>query len=158
MIITRTDTGAAIAKLDALKERLRATARNAVEDGGNRLLSAVREKLSGDVLNSRSGALLRSLRMEIAGNTDGFSACVFSDGSVPYARIQEYGGRLNIPAIAPVHARALAFAWNGRLVFANHTAAHVVDIPERSYMRTSLAELADTFADDLQHGIAEATA
>jgi hypothetical protein len=75
---------------------------------------------------------------------------------VPYARIQEYGGRLDIPAIAPVQAKALAFAYGGRLVLAINAAAHSVVIPERSYMRSSLDEFSSTFANDIGNAVADA--
>ncbi|HTT84962.1 MAG TPA: HK97 gp10 family phage protein [Rhizomicrobium sp.] len=154
MISVKVDTAPAIARLDETKLRLRAAARNAVESGANRLLSLVQEKLSGEVLNSRSSALLRSIRVETAEDTDGIAVRVLSDGSVPYARIQEYGGRVNIPALEPIRAKALAFGYGGKLVFAKSTAAHVVDIPERSYMRLSLAEFARAFSDEMREAIA----
>lgn len=140
------DTSPAVAKIEALKERLRAGIGEAIESAAARLLALVRAKLSGEVLNARSGALRDSIRSE----TDGLSARVFSDGTVAYARVQEYGGRIDIPEIAPKNARALSFPYGGRLVFAARTAAHVVTIPERSYLRSSLAEFAPVFMEDLR--------
>jgi phage gpG-like protein len=156
MLSANIDPAPAIAKLDVMKQRLRAGVRGGVKNGAGRLLSLVQAKLSGEVLQARSGALLRSIHVETNENADGFGARVFSDGSVPYARIQEYGGRVNIPALAPVNAKALAFAWGGRMVFAKSVAAHVVDLPERSYMRYSLAEFADTFTGDIRQTVADA--
>ncbi|HEX4079584.1 MAG TPA: hypothetical protein VHX61_12015 [Rhizomicrobium sp.] len=156
MITTRIDPTPAIAKLEVMKRRLRAGVRAEVENGAARLLSRVQAKLSGEVLEARSGALLRSIQAETNEDEDGFGAQVFSDGSVPYARIQEYGGRVNIPALTPVHAKALAFAYGGRMVFAKSAAAHVVDIPERSYMRSSLAEFADAFTADIRRIVSDA--
>lgn len=156
MIAVDYDTEPAIAKLDALKERLRVSAGGCIENGANKLLSIIQNKLSGEVLNSRSGALLRSIGVEKTENPEGIGARLFSDGSVPYARIQEYGGRVNILAVAPVHAKALAFAWGGRLIFARSVAAHVVDIPERSYMRSSLDEFAPAFVDYVRGTIGDA--
>jgi phage gpG-like protein len=156
MITAQIDPTPAIAKLDETKQRLRANVRGAVEDGAAQLYSRVQGKLSGEVLNAGSGALSRSIRSEIAEDTDGIVARIFSDGSVPYARIQEYGGRINIPAIGPVQAKVLAFADGGRKVFAHKTVAHIVDIPERSYMRSALDEFAAAFADDVRNTVMDA--
>jgi hypothetical protein len=158
MITVDFDTAPAVEKLDALKERLRAAVRSCIGNGAGRLLSIIQGKLSGGVLNSRSGALLNSIRAETVEDTHRIDARVFCDGLVPYARIQEYGGRLNIPAIAAVHAKALAFSYGGRLVFAKTVAAHCVVIPERSYMRSSLDEFSSAFANDIANTVADALA
>jgi hypothetical protein len=158
MITIEVGTAPAIAKLDVLAQSLRSATRNAIENGGNQLLSIVQGKLSGEVLNARSGALLHSIRALTSEAANSVETRVFCDGSVPYARVQEYGGRLNIPAVVPVRAKALAFAYEGRLVFATSTAAHVVDIPERSYMRASLDEFEATFAQSIHQSVADALA
>jgi hypothetical protein len=158
MITVNSDIAPALAQFDAQRDRLRLAARSSVTNGANRLLVLVQDKLSGDVLNSRSGKLLRSIRAEVSDDAEVISARVFSDGSVPYAQIQEYGGRVSIPAVSAVIAKAMAFAYEGRLVFARSVAAHVVDIPERSYMRSSLDEFAWTFVDEINAAVAGATA
>jgi phage gpG-like protein len=110
----------------------------------------VQRKLSGEVLAARSGALRRSIRAEVADDWRGVQARVFSDGGVPYARIQEYGGRIALPAIAAADAKALAFVYEGRLVFAKRAAAHVATIPERSFLRASLAEFAPALSESFR--------
>ncbi|MGH6889799.1 MAG: hypothetical protein ACREHF_11500 [Rhizomicrobium sp.] len=145
MITAAVDAATAVAKLEGLQARLRAGVGEAVEGAAAGLLALVQTKLSGAVLQARSGALRDSVRAET--DADGTGARVFSDGSVPYARIHEYGGRINVPEIAPDEAKALAFAYGGRMVFAKHAAAHVVTIPERSYLRSALAEFAPAFLD-----------
>ena len=150
MISARVDPTAAIARLGALADSLRSGVRALVGDGAARLYALVEAKLSGEVLHARSGALARSIRIETNEDADGIGARVFGDGSVPYARIQEFGGRIAVPEIAAVNAKALAFVYGGRMQFARHTAAHVVDIPERSYMRSSLAEFENGFVDDVR--------
>ncbi len=74
-----------------------------------RLLDKVQANLSGDVLQSRTGALEASVIAELAADADGLTATVASTG-VPYAAIQEYGGTTAPHDIVPVKARALAFA------------------------------------------------
>ena len=51
------------------------------------------EKLAGEVLNSRSGALAASIAAEISGDGEDVAATVGSFGDVKYAAIQEYGGK-----------------------------------------------------------------
>jgi hypothetical protein len=156
MIRIETDTAPAIAKLAALRTNLHASTQACIANGAAVLLSIVQGKLSGSVLNSRSGALLHSIHTEIVEADDEIGARVFSDGSVPYAHVQEYGGRLNIPAMVPVNGEALAFVYQGRLMFARSTAAHVIDIPARSYMRSSLDEFAPAFVDNVHNAVANA--
>ena len=102
------------------------------------------------MLRPKSGALRASIRAEVGEDAGGFAARVWSGGSLSYARIQEYGGRIDILAIVPKTAGALAFAYGGRMVFAKRARAHVAQMPERSYMRTSLAEFAPLFADGIR--------
>jgi len=156
MITAQIDPAPAIAKLGAMKQRLRADVGAGVDNGAARLLSRVQAKLSGKVLQAPSGVLLRSIQVETDEDEDGFGARVFSDGSAPYARIQEYGGRVNIPALTPVHAKALAFVYGGKMVFAKSVSAHVVDLSERSYMRSSLAEFADGLSGEIRQIVADA--
>lgn len=144
------DAAEAIAELGALKERVRNGVRAAVSDGAARLLSLVQAKLSGEVLQPRSGALLRSIRTETTENADDIAARVFSDGTVAYARIQEYGGRIALPEIVPRAAKVLVFPYGGRMIFVRRAAAHSIDIPERSYLRASLDEFESRFLDDIR--------
>lgn len=153
-VLTKIDATAAIAKLEALKQRLRARVRQVVEDGASELQARVQTKLSGEVLQARSGALGDSIKTEVVEDADSIGARVSSD--VPYARIHEYGGRINVPKIAARNAKVLAFEYGGRMVFAKRTAAHVVTMPERSFMRSALAEFAPLLLDDIRKVTAEA--
>lgn len=145
----------AVESLEAWRGDLRARVRETFAAGADALLGLVRTNLSGAVLRSKTGALRDSVRAELSEDASGFAARVWSDGSVPYARIQEYGGRIAIPETLPSHAKALAFVYGGRMVFARRVQAHIVDVPERSYMRTSLAEFAPAFLDDVRKVAAE---
>lgn len=152
------DTSSVAAKLAALPDKVRAGVRQAVQAGALRLLSKVQQKVSGDVLQVRSGALLNSLRETgLLDSGDRISGGITTDAALKYARIQEYGGKIDVPEIAPVNAHALAFEYAGRVVFAMKTAAHVVEIPERSYMRSSLDEVAPAILDDIRKVIVEAS-
>ncbi len=62
---------------------------------------------------------------------------------MPYAAIYEYGGQTAPHEIRPVNARALHFMAGGGDVFAMVVHHPGSKIPQRSYMRSSLAELRD---------------
>lgn len=150
MISAKVDIRAAAEKLESWRSALHARVGESVVEGAKTLLDLVRAKVSGEVLHASSGALGVSLRAEVCEAADGFAARVWSDGSVAYARIQEYGGRIALPAIAARNAKALSFVYGGRMVFAKRVAAHVIDIPEHAYMRASLAEFAPVFLDGIR--------
>jgi len=151
-ITAKVDATCVVAKLDALPAKLREGVRAAVETGTRQLQASVQRKLSGEVLDPRSGRL----RASIAASVAGLEGSISSDA--PYARIQEFGGRINVPAVTPVQAMVLAFPYGGRLVFTARTAAHTVNIPERSYMRTSLAEIVPVFVAGIRKIVEEAAA
>jgi hypothetical protein len=156
MIAAQIDAARAIAKLAALPGAVRGGVRESMQAELLELLATVQAKLSGGVLNARTGNLCASIQAELGEDDTSIVARVFSDGSVPYARIQEYGGRIEVPEMTPVNAKALAFAWHGRMVFAKRTAAHTVTIPERSFVRSSLAEFTESFVDGIRKVAAEA--
>jgi hypothetical protein len=156
MISLAVNAASAISRLKAIPPTARAGLALAVQTGTRRLLSVVKDKLSGDVLNVRSGALRRSIvETGLVVGAGTVTDSVVSDGSVAYARIQEYGGRVNLPEIVPKSAKALAFEYGGRLVFARHAAAHVIEIPERSYLRASLDEQLDSLIHDIRKIVTE---
>lgn len=107
-------------------------------------------KVSGEVLKVRSGRLRRSIFQDVTADSEGTVGRVFTSPDVPYARIHEYGGRIQIPEIVPIRARALCFEVGGRIVFAKRVAPHVVEMPERPYMRPSLAEQTPKFEADME--------
>jgi phage gpG-like protein len=151
------DAGSAAAKLTALPDKVRVGVRQVVQAGALKLLAKAQQKVSGDVLQVRSGALLNSLRETgLSDSGDTLSDGVSTDAALKYAHIQEYGGRIEIPEIVPVNARALAFEYGGKVVFAMKTVAHVVEIPEHSFMRSSLAEIAPAILDDIRKVVASA--
>ncbi len=117
----------------------------------DQLLGLVRQKLSGEVLKSRTGALAASIGVEgpdIVGDT--VVTTVFSAGDLKYAAIQEYGGVTAPHQILPSRAKALAFLAGGEQVFARVVHHPGSRIPERSYLRASLAQMADQIEADMK--------
>ena len=114
------------------------------------------DKLSGQVLRIRTGALKASIAAEVTDQTDQVLVRVFSSGDVKYAAIQEYGGQTSPHDIVPDKAKVLAFFAHGGTVFAkrvHHPGSH---IPERSYLRSSLADMADQIVADFKDAAAAA--
>ena len=152
------DAAPAIEAVRLWRARFRQGLRDSFAAGAAVLLAIVRAKLSGEMLRPKSGALRASIRAAVAEDAAGLAARVWSDGSLPYARIQEYGGRIMVPDLAARNAKALAFVYGGKIAFATRVRAHAVELPERSYMRSSLADFAPAFADGIRKVTAEAGA
>lgn len=152
MLASKFDAAALAAKLNRAPEKIREGVARATEQGMQTLAERARENLSGEVLNEKTGRLKGS----IAASSSDMTGRVTADA--PYARIQEFGGRIQVPEIVAKAAKALAFEYEGKLVFAKHAAAHAVSIPERSYLRSALAESAQAFTDNVRKIVTESFA
>lgn len=123
----------------------------------DQLLTLVHAKLSGAVLQPRTGALAASIGVDgprIEG--DRVVTTLFSGGDLKYAAIQEYGGVTSPHDILPSRAKALAFLAGGAVVFArivHHPGSH---IPARSYLRSSLAEMAAQIDAEMKSAVLDA--
>jgi|SRR5579862_1393130 len=137
------------ATLDTLPDRLR----DALSDKANMLAAAlqakIQQKLSGGVLNQKSGALARSIVTTVDDASANVVVTVSTSGDIKYAAIQEFGGVIPPHEIVPNKARALAFVLGGKQAFASRVNLPAIAMPERSYMRSSLAEMADEISDGL---------
>jgi phage gpG-like protein len=101
------------------------------------------DKLSGAVLNTRSGALSESIVASVTADVDSVLASVGSEGDVKYAAIQEYGGKTSAHDILPVKGDVLAFVASDGQHFARRIEHPGSVIPERSYLRSSLEDMKD---------------
>jgi phage gpG-like protein len=157
LTVTLTGADKLGAKLDGLPAVVLAAIAARSASLADQLLGLVRQKLSGAVLKSRTGALAASIGVDgptITG--DVVVTTVFSGGDLKYAAIQEYGGVTSPHDILPSRAKALAFVTGGETVFArivHHPGSH---IPERSYLRSSLAEMADQIETEMRAAVIEA--
>lgn len=121
------------------------------------LRNRVLEKLSGEVLNVRSGRLRRSIQSRVEDADSNITGTVFQTADVPYGRIHEYGGTIHIPEVVPVKAKALRFSVGGKDIFAMRAKAHDVHIPERSFLRSSLKEQREEIIAGLKAAVTEGT-
>jgi phage gpG-like protein len=131
---------AEIGRLGALPQSLAARLAREVDRLAELLRDRVERNLSGQVLQRRSGRLAGSIAVAVERSGLGAGATVSSDA--PYAAIHEYGGTIPAREILPKSARALAFPWRGQQRFFKRVALPAATMPERSFMRSALAETA----------------
>lgn len=98
------------------------------------------DKLSGQVLNTASGKLKSSIYARVYTSKSKVTMSTGSRGDVPYAAIHEYGGHTAAHAIFPSKARVLRYMRDGSTMYALSVMHPGSDIPERSYMRSALAD------------------
>ena len=114
------------------------------------------EKLSGGVLQIRTGALKASISSDISIDGNQVNATVGSFGDVKYAAIQEYGGRTSAHEILPDKAQALAFVIGGVQRFARRVEHPGSTIPASGYLQSSLDEAHDEIVEELSSAVREA--
>lgn len=154
--MTMTGDRQVIARLQEMPDSLRQILRRRVWALTLKLQARVQRKLSGQVLNVVTGALRRSIQSDVREEATAVLGRVFSTGDVKYARIHEFGGRTRAHVIEPRKASALLFAMGGKNVFARRVNHPGSVMPERSFMRSSLAEMQDEIIRTLTDGIVEA--
>jgi phage gpG-like protein len=136
-----------------LQARLEAKAR----DLAAALAAKVRdEKLSGQALDAKSGALKASITADVVVDDGTVTATVGSAGDVKYAAIQEFGGRTSAHEILPDKAQALAFVVGGVLRFARRVEHPGSTLPARAYLSSSLEESRDEIVAVLADAATEA--
>jgi phage gpG-like protein len=146
----------ASAALADMPERVRAALSAKANALAAELEAKIQQKLAGTVLNARTGALAGSIIATIEDSSANVSVSIATSGDVKYAAIHEFGGTIPPHEIVPDKAKALAFAIGGKQVFAARVNLPAVTMPERSYMWSSLAEMADEIRDELAEAVVEA--
>ncbi|HVU44346.1 MAG TPA: hypothetical protein VHD86_25130 [Xanthobacteraceae bacterium] len=139
----------ATAALGAMPERIRAALVAKAGVLAAKLQAKIGQKLSGEVLQMKSGALAGSIGVTIEETSGGVAVRLATSADVKYAAIHEFGGVIPPHEIVPDKAKALAFLVGGKQAFAARVNLPAIAMPERSYMRTSLAEMADDIRDEL---------
>lgn len=88
---------------------------------------------SATLLHRVSGNLARSIQQEVRESATEIQGRVYSDGSVDYAAIHEYGGVINR--------------------YGRKVGDYQIRMPERSFMRSSLRENKDNIVAALQQAV-----
>jgi phage gpG-like protein len=152
-----TGTTEVIDRLGAVTPKVRAAAKSSLDMWATELAEYIRvEKLSGQVLNRVSGALRRSVYPDKRETADSVSGGARAGLDVPYAKIHEYGGLIPAHTVVVKNAQALCFSVGGIKRFAKSVQIPDVQMPERSYMRSSLREQAPEGIAELRAAVREA--
>jgi phage gpG-like protein len=97
------------------------------------------DKLSGQVLHNKTGTLRRSINQRVDEEGDTFVARVGTN--VKYAGIHEFGGTIPSHVVQAKNAQALRFAIGGDFIFRKSVVIPDVQMPERSFLRSALADI-----------------
>jgi len=151
--ITLTGDRELVARLGAMPAKVHDALLRKVSTLALKLEAKVKGKVSGDVLKVRSGALRRSIFQRVLDNPTSVIGKVASSGDVKYAAIHEFGGQTPAHDIVPVKAQALAFMAGGKMAFAKVVHHPGSKMPERSFLRTSLADMRDEITGGLKEAV-----
>lgn len=158
MFSIQVDDRAVRARLDAMPDRVRARLERAVYTLAEKLRShIVRDKLLGQVLNRRSGRLGQSIQQKVESTGTSITGTVYSAGDVKYAAIHEFGGHISAREIVARNAKSLAFVMGGKQVFAKRVQWPGATMPERSFMRSSLADMKEEIVQGMTLAVQEGT-
>jgi len=144
-----------VARLRRFAPNLREELRKAVTASAFNLQAhVVGQKLSGQVLKRKTGALAASIGFEVGEDAEGVQARVGTlKKAVVYARIHEYGGKTAAHVILPKHKKALAFG--GRVVKrVNHPGSKIT---EKKFLRGSLDDKKAEFFARIDAAVRKAT-
>jgi hypothetical protein len=113
------------------------------------------DKLSGQVLRSRTESLRSSIGLQVDQSGGAVTASVFTDSR--YAGVQEYGFtgtvsvRTSLRRISEAFGRPIAEKTISVRAYDRH-----MDLPERSFLRSALEDMAPAIGDEVEAALAEA--
>lgn len=146
-----------IERLALTTTKVRGAARTWLDGWATELAGYIRtDKLSGQVLHRRSGLLSGSVHPLVGDDPRGIIGGAGAGAGVPYARIHEFGGTIPAHEVVARNAKALAFTVDGVLRFAKRVQIPDVEMPERSYMRSSFDEKSPQGLEGLRAAVKEA--
>lgn len=145
-----------IERLDAMPASVAASLLRKVWELALKLKNYIqREKLSGQVLNRKTGRLMRSIDAKVEQTVKAIFGIVFQSSDVPYGAIHEFGGKTAPHVIMPKKAQVLAFNWKGANVFFRRVNHPGSTFPERSYMRSGLRDMSVEISMGLKTAVVE---
>ncbi len=111
------------------------------------------EKLTGQVLKVRTGTLRRSISHAVVEQGDAIVGTASTN--VEYARVHEFGFKGPMPVKSHVRLVKQAFGRELKTPVWATVGAHTrnVDLPERSFMRSALAEMAPEIEEELRRAV-----
>jgi len=127
--------------LSEFKGKAREAFRIGIARATLRLLTKVKaEKLSGQLLNVRTGRLRRSINQRVV--VSGSSVTGTVGTNVEYAAIHELGGTIKAQLIEAKKAKSLRFELaNGKVMFRKSVQRPEIKMPARSFLLSALKDL-----------------
>ncbi|MEY2864603.1 MAG: hypothetical protein RLY58_2310 [Pseudomonadota bacterium] len=158
MISARVDSADATEALRQLKQRIeKETAKTIGRLTLNLLTKVKRDKLSGQVLNVRTGRLRRSINQKVT-TVDGLVIGTVGT-NVEYAAVHEYGfkGAVSVKE----HLRTIKMAWGvpippQRITVSAHN--RNMNLPMRSFLRSALSDMDAEIMTELRASVGRAIA
>jgi hypothetical protein len=146
----------ALERLRSLPEAVNSRLLRAITQLGIELQRDVQQdKLSGQVIRSRTGSLKSSIGFRIDQSGGAITASVFSDSR--YASAQEYGFVGTVSVRASLRRIREAF---GRPIAEKTISVRAydrrMDLPERSFLRSALDDMTPAIRDEVKAALAEA--
>ena len=145
----------ALERLRALPEAVNSRLLRAITQLGIELQSDVQQdKLSGQVLRSRSGSLKSSIGVKVDQSGGTITASVFSESQ--YAGAQEYGFAGTVSVRASLRRMTEAF---GRPIAEKMISVRAydrrMDLPERSFLRSALDDMTPAIREEVEAALAQ---
>lgn len=155
MLTVSVDTTSVTARLDAMPDKVHAELLKEITSKSLDLRNyIINDKLSGQVLNFHTHKLQQSIFQEVNDGPSQVIGVVKQENAIaPYGAIHEYGGQTAPHDILPNKAEALHFMMNGKEVFAKVVHHPGSRIPERSYMRSSLADKSNEIINGIKAAV-----
>lgn len=143
------DIAGALDYIDVTEDQLFEALYAKMSELNNQLAEKIRQNLSGDVLNQKSGALYGTVVERGPYAVDDALETVVEAGgdAAPYGIVHEKGGEKEY-LIQAINARALAFEVNGKMVFAR-SVIHP-PLPARPWFGPATEEMEPVIAEELQ--------
>ena len=144
-------------RFQTLPERARASLRQSIGRLALKLQARVmRQKLSGQVLNVKTGRLRRSIDQVVRDNGDDIAGVVSSN--VEYARAHEYGfsGQESVKAHLRTIKQAFGKPLKAPVTFQVQAHARKANIPERAFLRSALAEMQPEIQAEMRKAVGRA--
>jgi phage gpG-like protein len=150
--------------LGAAPAKIEAAAKSSLDVWAAQLAAYIKsDKLSGNPLHRRSGALSASVHPVTSQGGDTVSGGAGGGAGIPYAKIHEFGGTIAHPG-----GTAYFIGQDGMATFVSNASAladrlprtkpHSIPIPERSYMRSAFEERAPSGIERLRAAVQAAIA
>lgn len=143
-------------RLHALPDAINSGLLSGITQLGIELQREVQQgKLSGQVLRSRTGLLKSSIDLRVDQSGSAITASVFTDNR--YAGVQEYGFAGTVSVRASLRRIREAF---GRPIAEKtinvRAYDHRMNLPERSFLRSALEDMAPAIRHEVEAALAEA--